>query len=294
MRKLEAPKYQSMELYDKCVNSISDASLKTKFSKYRSSMHDAFIEYDVQTDSKTWCYLKKSPHGKKESLVVGGLSKEELVNLYDEYVLGSSGGARQIYDEIKIAAQEECPYCGGAGELDKKGRIGTADHYLPKARFPAYSVYPRNLVPACALCNSCMGSQFPIEPSLQPLNPYFDELHFFNEKWTDATVRQQVPVVVDFFPNPPVHWSDIDKSRVVEHFRLCKLSTRYRTKVYSEISTLINIRKTVLNRLTPNKFSEYLMASANAEGLPINGWKRTLYCGLANSHWFCRSFDWVV
>jgi 5-methylcytosine-specific restriction endonuclease McrA len=50
-----------------------------------------------------------------------------------------------------------CPYCGLPGRL-------TLDHYLPRATwaFPHFSVYIRNLVPACDACQSAKGSFVPV------------------------------------------------------------------------------------------------------------------------------------
>lgn len=60
-----------------------------------------------------------------------------------------------------------CPMCGSM-------HSGTLDHYLPKNDFPIFSVFSKNLVPACK-CNSkrreiLMGSN----PGERVLHPYFD------------------------------------------------------------------------------------------------------------------------
>lgn len=49
-----------------------------------------------------------------------------------------------------------CPYCGMPGRL-------TLDHYLPRAKgaFPHFSVFKRNLVPACDACQSAKGAFVP-------------------------------------------------------------------------------------------------------------------------------------
>lgn len=40
-----------------------------------------------------------------------------------------------------------CPFCG-------INESSTLDHYLPKERYPEFSVFPKNLVPSCAVCNT--------------------------------------------------------------------------------------------------------------------------------------------
>lgn len=288
MRKLEMPGFSATELYDESVAGLSDAGLRAKFQTSRPHVVAAFDNFDKESITQTWCNLPKAAHGNPEAIIVGELSKAELVTLYDNGVVKSRGKPRRIYDQIKLSAHNECPYCGGIGEMGEEGELGTTDHFLPKARFPAYSVLPLNLVPACQVCNKGMGSNFPTDPNLQPLHPYLDEAHFFDEKWTTASVREEDPIVLDFDVNPPEGWSEKDRQRVKQHFKDCNLKNRYRSRVWQELAPLISQRNISLRSLSPNHFRGHLLVIAEEPGLPINGWKRTLYCALAASEWFCE------
>lgn len=287
MKKLEVPTCCPSELFDECVQGISDAGLRARLIAQKALLKDANADYATRSANQTWCHLPRATHGHPEQVVIGDLTKGELVALYDQGMVGSKGAARKKYDGIKLLARDECPYCGGCGELVDEEGIGTLDHFLPKARFPVFSILPTNLVPACATCNTGMGSSFPDTPEFQPLHPYFDAPHFFEEKWTSVSVSEEDPVMVTFEVNPPVAWSALDRRRVEEHFRCCKLRGRYRTKVASDLSSLIEQRKTVHRNLGPEAFREILKTVADNEALPINGWKRSLYHGLVDSEWFC-------
>lgn len=60
-----------------------------------------------------------------------------------------------------------CPMCGSSHR-------GTLDHYLPKKHYPIFSVFSKNLVPACK-CNSKRGDKlFGPGPGERVLHPYFD------------------------------------------------------------------------------------------------------------------------
>lgn len=287
MRKLNVPAYPPIELFDDSLRDLNDPVLSPLFLANRPEIEIAYAAFDVQTLMQTWTNLPKARHAHSEAIIVGNLSKENLVVLYDKGVVKSKGSARKTYDDIKIAAHDECPYCGGVGEL------GSLDHYLPKARFPAYSVLPSNLVPACDVCNKGMGSNFPTDPNLQPLHPYFDSQHLFDEKWTAASIGQETPIVVNFNVAAPGHWSAKDKSRVAQHFDDCNLTERYRSRVWSELAPLISQRKSTLKILDSAQFCAHLLVIANEPELPINGWKRTLYHALAASGWFCGA-DFTV
>ena len=288
MKKLTAPAYEATELYDKSVDGLLDEALRTKFEENLPQVVEAFNAFDSASLTRTWCNLPRAARGQSNAIIVGNLSKAELVRLYDHGVVRSKGEPRKIYDQIKLSAYDECPYCG-VGEI---GVVGTVDHFLPKALFPSYSVLPLNLVPACQVCNKCMGSGFPIEPNRQPLHPYLDKYRFFYEKWTTGTLREEEPLVVDFDVDPPPDWPAIDRERVIQHFRVCKLEERYRSRVWSDLSPLISQRKTTLRELSADKFRDHLLVNANEPNLPINGWRRTLYSVLADSAWFCeREFN---
>lgn len=62
-----------------------------------------------------------------------------------------------------------CPMCGSL-------KTGTVDHYLPKSKFPEYSFYSKNLVPACD-CNTKRGEAL-FGPNLGEfvLHPFFEPL----------------------------------------------------------------------------------------------------------------------
>lgn len=61
-----------------------------------------------------------------------------------------------------------CPMCGSM-------HSGTLDHYLPKNGYPIFSVFSKNLVPACK-CNSKRSETlFGVNPGERVLHPYFDD-----------------------------------------------------------------------------------------------------------------------
>src|SRR5204862_24909 len=123
-----------------------------------------------------WAELDRLPNANGNVHVTGNLTKLDLMNLYSNQMVGSKGKARSIYDDILAAAGGFCPLCG---EL---GQARTLDHYLPKANFPAYSVFPENLVPCCRDCNTGKNSSFPATRDKQALHPYLDKSAFFEER----------------------------------------------------------------------------------------------------------------
>ncbi len=61
-----------------------------------------------------------------------------------------------------------CPMCGSM-------HSGTLDHYLPKNGFPIFSVFSKNLVPACKCNSKRKETLLGANPGERVLHPYFDD-----------------------------------------------------------------------------------------------------------------------
>lgn len=282
MKKLTPPVFSELELFDACIDEMSEYTAKA-FTESRTNIQAAAGVFAAQSATQTWCNLPRARHGHREVIVAGTLSKGDLMDLYDEGVVNSKGRPRDIYDQILVAAQNQCPYCAGIGTTR------TLDHYLPKAKFPALSVHPHNLVPACRDCNTDAGAGFPVSLNLQPIHPYLDKDCFFLERWVHAEVIRCEPVVVRFFARPPVHWSDVDRQRAIKHFSDCNLKDRFSNQVAGELHPLILQRKSSLAVFSSFQLKTHLSVIADDEALLLNGWKRTMYLALSESDWFCSA-----
>lgn len=284
MKRLDAPDFDHLRLFDVCVDEIDDVAQRDHWEANRHYITGAYAQFNQATINKNWCDLPRSRHGHSEDIVVGNVTKGQLKTLYEENVVRSQGKARRIYDDIFAINSGYCPYCADIGEVE------TLDHYLPKAYFPSYSVLPVNLVPSCNKCNKGIGQSFPANVCEQPLHPYLDDDHFFQERWVRASVHQTDPIEILFVVDPPQGWTDIDKTRVKNYFVNFDLQNRFSKQVPGELGPLIAQRTRTLRGLPESDFREHLNIVASDPNLLLNGWKRTLYAGLIESQWFCN-FD---
>ena len=170
--------------------------------------------------------------------VIGPLKKSELEKLYTQYFAKDSKPARKVYDAIKNAAKESCPFCGGIGTPKNVG------HFLPKSHFPQFAVLPLNLVPACRDCNmESKGHGFATSEEEQVIHPYFDADHFFNEQWVFAIYTPSVDVdetgFFEYFAQPLEAWSEVDKARVEKYFEDFDLATRYATQAAKNLKAVL-------------------------------------------------------
>lgn len=83
---------------------------------------------------------------------VGGLGEASLTDLQKEamrhaFVVETEPMTVLRGDLLKRVSAARCPFCGIS-------ESSTVDHYLPKEKYPEFSVFPKNLVPSCAVCNT--------------------------------------------------------------------------------------------------------------------------------------------
>lgn len=81
----------------------------------------------------------------------------------------SPPGSIDYFDKITNLSPDVCPMCGGFKPFTK-------DHLLPKADYQAWSIFSKNLVPACD-CNLKRGSALKGDAATQArvLHPYYDQ-----------------------------------------------------------------------------------------------------------------------
>jgi len=283
MKKIPAPTCDPMTVFATCVAAIPDASVRRRYTENEGHVADAAKQFTIATATASWIKLPRVSNGNPDQVIAGTLTKGHLEKLYSRYMVGASGPSRVIYDNLLLSSGELCPLCGGIGH------VHTLDHYLPKANFPVYAVAPTNLVPCCRDCNLGKGAKIGTVPSEQPLHPYLDEDKFFKDRWIIATAAASNPISVTFSCSPPAAWSPTDQQRVHQHFVTYNLASRFAVQSVAETLQLVDYRMSSLKRLTSDEFREYLNDGASSQRSEVNGWKRTLYTGLANTTWFCEA-----
>jgi hypothetical protein len=280
MKQLNKPAIDPKVALFKCIEGIKDGLARTHYLGNQDHLEQGILDFEHAANVYSWCNLPRVRNGNKTRVIVGTLTKEQLVKLYSKYMVGSTGEARQMYDEILVAANGKCPFCAGIGHAR------TLDHYLPKANFPLYAVVPLNLVPCCRDCNSEKRNGFPTTMDAQTIHPYLDGQHFFLEKWTYVTIIATDPVSARYETRPPLTWSAADRNRVASHFEEYDLASRFGIEAATEISILADQRRTIYRDYSADAFRSTLEEQGQLPSIPINGWRRTLYSALAQTPWF--------
>jgi hypothetical protein len=237
MIRLNTPERDFTSTLDECIRGITgNANLKAKFSIAKNGLIQAGSDYCIAgIIGELYTIAPIDAKNGRDPVVIEGLLKSELVNLYEYYFRNEEKDARKIYDQLLNAAHEKCPFCGGIGTPRN------LDHFLPKAHFPQFSTLPENLVPCCRDCNmDGKADAFAKTAAKQIIQPYVDHDRFFASQWVFAdyvVISDRMPGTLRYFAQPPKEWDQVYKDRVSQHFGDFNLAKRFAIKAAELLGT---------------------------------------------------------
>jgi 5-methylcytosine-specific restriction endonuclease McrA len=261
------------DVFEICVSMVQNRTLRTQLRAIRQNVVTEAADYDTKA-ARRQLYLKQ-PHNQ-----FGGISGDELVKIYTLRMVPKTSKGRHIYDRIMSAPKlRRCPLCG-------IGTVNTLDHYLPKTRFPAFSVTPNNLIPACEWCQGEKMEYYPTTKGGQLLHPYFDNID--NDVWLAAEVVIGVPAGFRYFASPPGHWTQSAKARVTAHLKELNLPVLFSSNAGSRLSEIRARLASLHQRGGIGAVRAHLLEDlASIEAEHRNSWTSAMYRAAIASHWFC-------
>jgi len=279
--KLNEPTNSFSESIDSCCEGITgNRSLLDKVTQGKQILERNGSNYIINAATGELYTIQATTHNRDEDpIVTARLTKSELIKLYETYFRNSDKPGRVIYDELLAAANDNCPFCGGIG------RPKNLDHYLPKAHFPQFSIFPYNLIPSCRDCNmDGKGQIYATTQGEQVIQPYLDNARFFDEQWIYATYTQNADNSegdIEYFVRAPNDWSEQDKARVQSHFDDFELAVRFSKEAGARIVTLKpQIDSLIRIGLSINQIREAII-QPGIESTPfINHWERVMYLAI--------------
>jgi hypothetical protein len=267
------PQLDPGQTFETCIGGMRDAELQQRLQSATPLITQASVDYEVAANSNLFHTI---PPGNE----VGSVSAKEMSKLYDSRMVPTRSPGRVAYDLLLSAPRHGiCPLCGVR-------TVSTLDHYLPKARYPAYAVNPLNLVAACQDCNKAKLNKIPATSSEETLHPYFDNID--NERWLMAEVVNTAPAVLRFFVQGPTTWSPILASRVQYQFEMLRHSKSYPLHAASELASIRTGLMKLLAAGGQVAVSKQLTERAQScKADRLNSWRTATYEALAASDWFC-------
>lgn len=282
MRALTRPTYDPKVVYQDCIDGIQrDCNLRARLNEVTDDIVNAATDYEQKAKAKQ-LYSIPPNDCENDDIILGNVTKKELTETYSSYMVGKGKSARVIYDFLLSQSPlGKCPFCGF-------GHATTLDHYLPKAKYPQFSVLPFNLVPSCKDCNTGKRTAIATTAKDQSLHPYFDHQNFIEDQWLYAKVRETKPATIYFFVKAPDQWDDISKERVKAHFKAFKLDSRYSVEAGNELVSLRDILVQYCQLFGSNWVRSHLQIEAESSANQhSNSWQTAMYQALAASVWYC-------
>ncbi|UPY93496.1 HNH endonuclease [Pectobacterium sp. 21LCBS03] len=279
MKKLPLPVYHFLDVFNICIQNSRSANISA-IRAISPQLPEFERIYQQMAESVALHQFSHSRHGHSDDVVIDNVTKADLVELYDNYLSKAGASGRGIYDTVRSSSDGICPLCG-------IGFVSTLDHYLPKARYPLYSVHPHNLVPACIDCNKGKGSSILSSSNEEPLHPYFISQQFVNDHWIAAQILETRPVNAQFYANPPSSWDNNSQQRAKNHFDGFDLASRYKVQASLFFTMFIGQVRELKHEQNLNTAQIQANFASKALRQPANSIIRVLMDAIAQSEWFC-------
>jgi hypothetical protein len=272
MRSIKKPAYAKSHVYLICVGTVTSPPLTRRLKTVLPEVEVYADKYEFEATRGTLQSISTSGRKKDHDLVTTVVTRGELRALYTDEMVPVTKSGRTIYNAIRASAPlGKCPTCGF-------GHVYTVDHFLPHSKYPWYSVYPSNLIPACRDCN--LGKLASSSLATQSFHPYYDHVHLMTEQWIYARVLTTTPPSIEYFVSPPNHWPANVVDRAKNHFLEYKLEDRFAKEAATELAVLKNMD------LDHDGLKFHLSNVLNGElKLHVNAWRVAMCQAVLQSQW---------
>lgn len=208
-----------------------------------------------------------------EALISGSEEAIDLQHCYDVATIP----LKKLKERIDSTQSEaRCQYCG----IDE---TSTLDHYLPKTRFPEFSMLAINLIPSCSRCNLLKGDRWLLDGKRSVLNLYFDTIPLDRFLFAKIDFLMDSPRM-DFFLQKPDSVSTALFQIIRVHFDTLNLSSRFRrliNEIFSEVTIEIRNAVSVDDKLILSLLADKAVNQASVYG--VNNWRSAAWHAIAES-----------
>lgn len=272
MRTIAKPVEKAKDVFIDCVSTVADKILKQQYLACVQVIQDAEDDFESKFSP---CQIYKIP---QSSVLIAPIGTKEMKPVYNYRMVKTDMPGYKHYNKIKSSAPYgKCPLCSVRG-------VDTLDHYLPKSKYPIFSVTPINLIPACTPCNIGKRVEFPTSSETQTLHPYYDNVE--NESWVKAEIMYSDPMSFRYFVDCPNDWSQLKADRCKNHFVSFGLDELYSAHANEELRAIKKQLRMLYNNSIETLNQHLEEAYISRLELGINSWQAVMYFTLFNDVWF--------
>lgn len=187
-------------------------------------------------------------------------------------------------DLLKRISVARCPFCGIS-------ESATLDHYLPKEHYPEFSIFPQNLVPSCAVCNTrkrdrILDAGTNVRMFLHPCYDLIPDMPFLTVR-----VRMEADaLILSYCLSRPDGMAPRTFQHLETHFNALDLADRYRRMGLEHLGGLYPALRRAYGpgREAPRVVEWLIEGAENCEEVSgPNYWLAKLYRALAGNYDFC-------
>ncbi|OIK08810.1 hypothetical protein [Bacillus sp. MUM 13] len=275
MRTLPRPPFSTEDVLLDCISNYRDPDLHIRFL----SSKEEIVEWSEILENKIKAHTVSTIESDK--CIPQNISKSEMIKLYNDKFSKKGQPGRLYYNDIMdLPKYRLCPLCGYRP-------VDSLDHYLPKDLFPALSIIPINLIPACFPCNKRKQTSRPSSAEEEFLHPYFDNIE--DKLWLYSEVLEELPLTVVFKVQPHNEWDEITSKRVKYHFKKFHLGQQFSSYAGNELSGKIFRLKESFDQGGSSVVRDELLKEKESYRFSkLNSWETALYSALYDSNWFCE------
>jgi hypothetical protein len=228
------------------------------------------------------CYEDTVPDvGELDKAPLTDQQKEAMQHAYSVETAPMTTLRGNLLKRISVA---RCPFCGIS-------ESSTLDHYLPKEQYPEFSIFPMNLVPSCAVCNTRKRDRIvDTETNVRMfLHPYYDTVP--DIAFLTVRVRMEADaLILSYRLTRPAGMELKTFQHLRSHFNELGLADRYRRMSLEHLGGQYPaLRRAYGPGEDANRVVEKLIAGADDFEVVSgpNYWLAKLYRALAGNNDFC-------
>lgn len=256
-----------------CIDNMRPSNVKTEILNSNQLFENAEIELEESIS-------KNELHKLLENNEINDiLDADELNKLYTGRLVNLKNKGRVHYDRIFLSAKNgKCPLCA-------QRIVRTLDHYLPKSKYPLYSVIPINLIPSCTDCNKDKLVDTPTKSEEETLHPYYDDVE--NEEWLKMKILSNNPFSIEFYVQPSLMWSDLLNKRIDFHFKTFLLNKLYCIHAKEEFNNIKGQLDNLFTKLGTEDLKAHLLDCYRSRlKISKNSWQTAFYECLSTNEEF--------
>lgn len=276
MKKLTPPNDDAIAVFETCIDRVKDADLKRRLQSCSKEIGEAAEEFNQKA-----ALAELHTIGAKDN-VANAVTVDEMKKVYTGRMAKKLAPGRIYYDKIMALPEHgRCPLCS-------QRVVSTLDHHLPKAHFPSLAVSPLNLIPSCQDCNKTKSEEIPSNSEQETLHPYYDDVESFS--WVKAKLKESIPVIIEFYVDPPKNCDGVLKERLKHHFSTFELAALYSSHAAEELANIEYIARKIFEDSGSDELEQFLKDTAESrKQVNMNSWQTALYTCLHESEWFCQN-----